>query len=166
MKPGLPISPSSTTSTPSSVCVRTMSPTARRTLAANASGSYGRPVALAWISSSRSAGRGRLPAWVVRMRSVLRCIALARRAHVLVVGLERHIRKRLPAADLPAQGPRDRLHAEHDAVIPVVELLPEHVRQPGALVRVELPHRRLDVLVVLTVAEQVERALGVEHAAP
>src|SRR5215470_15412291 len=135
MKPGLPISPSSMTSTPSSVCLRTMSPTARLTRAANASGSYGPPVALAWMSSSRSAGRGRLPACVVRIRSVLCFIRLARRAHVLVIGLERDVRERLPASDLAAQRPRDRLHTEHDAVVAIVELLAERVREPRALVR-------------------------------
>src|SRR5215471_4303368 len=167
MKPGLPISPSSMTSTPSSVCLRTMSPTARLTRAANASGSYGRPVALAWISSSRSAGRGRLPAWVVRIRSVLRfMLSSARRAYVFVVGLEWDVGERLPAPDLTAQRPGDRLHAEHDPVIVVVELLAERVREPGALVGVELSHRCLDVLVVLAVAQEIESSLRVQHAAP
>src|SRR5438067_510999 len=91
---------------------------------------------------------------------------LARRGDVLVVVLEGHVGERLPASDLPAQRPRDRLHAQHDSVMRVVELLPQRLRQSGALVGVELPHRRLDVLVVLTVAQQVEGALRVQDAAP
>ena len=51
-------------------------------------------------------------------------------------------------------------------MIAVVELLAEVVREPGALVGVELPHRDVDILVVGAVEEQVERGLGVDHPLP
>src|SRR5207247_36445 len=54
-------------SSPRSSCVRTMSATALRTRAARAP----RSTPGVWIKSSRSSGRGRLPACVVRIRSVL-----------------------------------------------------------------------------------------------
>ena len=42
---------------------------------AKAAGSTGTPSSLAYIMRMRSSGRGRLPVWVVRKRSVLRCMA-------------------------------------------------------------------------------------------
>src|SRR6266536_377092 len=61
-------------STPTSTCFLTMSATAIRTRAAKASASTGSPAARFWIMSSRSGGRGRLPVWVVKIRSSLRFI--------------------------------------------------------------------------------------------
>src|SRR5262245_46518490 len=49
---------------------------------------------------------------------------------VFVVGFRGHVGQRLPAADLLAQCPGHRLHPDHDAVIILVELLPEVVTQP------------------------------------
>src|SRR3989475_13253898 len=48
----------------------------------------------------------------------------------------------------------------------VVELLSRRLGQSSTFLGVELPHGGLDVLVVRAVAEQVEGALGMEHAAP
>ena len=69
---------------------------------------------------------------------------LARRAHVLVVGIHRDVGERLPAAHLAAHGPRDGLRPEHDPVVGVVELLAERVSETRALLDVELAHGRLD----------------------
>src|SRR4029077_10373243 len=66
------------TSMPSSICLRTISPTAAESRAACAFSSMGLPSSLACTSASSSTGRGRLPTWVVRMRSVLRCMASSR----------------------------------------------------------------------------------------
>src|SRR5438105_2618437 len=73
---------------------------------------------------------------------------LAGWAHQFVVRLRRHVGERRPAADLLRHGPGDRLHPEHDAVITVVELLPEIARELHAPLGIELPHGRVDVLVV------------------
>src|SRR5258706_15076847 len=54
---------------------------------------------------------------------------LAGWAHQFVVRLRRHVGERRPAADLLRHRPGDRLHPERDAVIAVVELLPEIVRE-------------------------------------
>src|SRR6478672_7736864 len=59
---------------PASACFLTTSDTAARTRAASASRSTGTPASLAYIMRMRSSGRGRLPVWVVRKRSVLRII--------------------------------------------------------------------------------------------
>src|SRR5215813_1961193 len=59
---------------PASTCFPTTSATAARTRTASATGSTGTPSSLANIMRMRSAGRGRLPVWVVRKRSVLRFI--------------------------------------------------------------------------------------------
>src|SRR5690349_14847778 len=56
---------------PAATCLRTISRTAEVRHASNAAGCSGRPVSRASRNSSRSEGRGRLPAWVVRIRSVL-----------------------------------------------------------------------------------------------
>src|SRR5215475_2246283 len=64
-------------SMPASSCCRTMSPTARRTRASNASGSGMRPESSASRVVVRSTARGRLPVCVVRMRSVLRFIVVS-----------------------------------------------------------------------------------------
>src|SRR5256886_2413088 len=69
---GLPSSPSLTTSMPERACLSTHSATAVRTRSAKALGSGGFPASRARSMSLRSGGRGRLPVWVVRMRSVLR----------------------------------------------------------------------------------------------
>src|SRR5215211_1241582 len=61
-------------STPTSTCFLTMSATAVRARAAKASASTGSPASRFWIMSIRSGGRGRLPVWVVKIRSLLRCI--------------------------------------------------------------------------------------------
>src|SRR5215472_5809416 len=71
-KLGLPYSPSSMISMPRSICLRTTSATAARRRAAWVFSSMGLPSSLARTTSSRSAGRGRLPTWVVRTRSMLR----------------------------------------------------------------------------------------------
>src|SRR5262245_24322272 len=62
-------------SMPSSTCLRTTSPTASCKRRACAASSTGLPCCLASITASTSGGRGRLPTWVVRMRSLLRFIA-------------------------------------------------------------------------------------------
>src|SRR5262245_60765991 len=59
-------------SMPRSICLRTISATAWRSRAAWALASMGLPASLACTTSSRSVGRGRLPTWVVRIRSMLR----------------------------------------------------------------------------------------------
>src|SRR5437773_4975717 len=69
---GLPSSPSLTTSMPERACLSTHSATAVRTRSAKTLGSGGFPASRARSISLRSGGRGRLPVWVVRMRSVLR----------------------------------------------------------------------------------------------
>src|SRR6476469_2002063 len=56
------------------ICLSTTSLTALRRLAACASSSMGNPCSLAVTMPSRSAGRGRLPTWVVRIRALLRII--------------------------------------------------------------------------------------------
>src|SRR6266852_6136802 len=61
-------------SRPISACLRTTSVTAERIPAARAAGSTGTPSSFANIVRVSSSGRGRLPVWVVRMRSVLRSI--------------------------------------------------------------------------------------------
>ena len=67
-----PLRPSLTRSMPAATCFCTTSATAARTLAASAARSTGTPSSLAYIVRTRSSGRGRLPVWVVRKRSVLR----------------------------------------------------------------------------------------------
>ena len=57
---------------PSSTCLATTSTTARFSVASYATGSTASPLSLATIASINSAGRGRLPTWVVIIRSVLR----------------------------------------------------------------------------------------------
>src|SRR5262249_53635742 len=59
-------------SMPRSICLRTTSATAARRRAAWVFASMGLPSSLARTTSSRSAGRGRLPTWGVRIRSMLR----------------------------------------------------------------------------------------------
>src|SRR5256885_17210623 len=59
---------------PASICFWTISATALRTRPAYTSWSHGSPLHFAFIRSSKSFGRGRLPQCVVRMRSVLRFI--------------------------------------------------------------------------------------------
>src|SRR5512146_2942891 len=63
-------------STPQSTCFCTTSATASRTRAWKAASSPELPCSRARIISMRSAGRGRLPVWVVRIRSVLLYISL------------------------------------------------------------------------------------------
>ncbi len=60
---------------PASACFCTTSATAARIRAASAARSTGTPSSLAYIMRIRSSGRGRLPVWVVRKRSVLRFMA-------------------------------------------------------------------------------------------
>src|SRR5262245_61979473 len=57
---------------PASSCLCTTSATAPRTRLPKAAASTGTPSSLAYIMRIRSSGRGRLPVWVVRKRSVLR----------------------------------------------------------------------------------------------
>src|SRR3984893_730432 len=61
-------------SRPISACPRTTVATAERIPAARAAPSTGTPSSFANIVRVSSSGRGRLPVWVVRIRSVLRCI--------------------------------------------------------------------------------------------
>src|SRR5262244_2570478 len=89
-----------------------------------------------------------------------------RSAHVFVVILEGHVDQGLPAGDLLAHRPCERSHPEHHAAVVVVELLGQALRHPRALVRVELARDRIDVLVVRSVGQQVESALGVKGALP
>src|SRR5947209_3386701 len=56
---------------PAATCFSTISRTASERHASKAACSNGRPVSRASRNSSRSGGRGRLPTWVVRIRSVL-----------------------------------------------------------------------------------------------
>src|SRR6476646_8589424 len=58
-------------SIPHSACLLTISATLRRKVAAYLSASYGWPLTFAFITSSSSVGRARLPQCVVRMRFVL-----------------------------------------------------------------------------------------------
>src|SRR5215472_4635955 len=58
-------------SIPHSACLLTMSATLRRKVAAYLSESYGSPLTFAFMTSSSSVGRARLPQCVVRMRCVL-----------------------------------------------------------------------------------------------
>src|SRR5258705_11160040 len=71
---GLPNSPSLGMSMPTSFCARTTSPMAERSRVCSAASSS---VVTAFFAhmARKSAGRGRLPTWVVRMRSVLRFMA-------------------------------------------------------------------------------------------
>src|SRR5215813_3965281 len=82
MKPTRPCSPSQGTSIPASAWRRTTSLTAFFTRAKNAPSSSTSPCAFLRIMAARSSSRGKLPAWVVKIRSVLRRIAL-----LLLVGL-------------------------------------------------------------------------------
>src|SRR5262245_40652240 len=84
---------------------------------------------------------------------------LSRGAHVLVIRLHGRVRQRLPAAHLLGYRPRRRLHAEHDAVVTVVEPLPHVVGQLRAALRIELARRRVDLLV-----EEIGRASCRERA--
>src|SRR4030088_702776 len=59
---------------PRAACLRTISPTAWRRRAWKGVSSMRSPRARERTRASRSRGRGRLPAWVVRIRSVLRCM--------------------------------------------------------------------------------------------
>ena len=77
MKLGLLISPSLTISMPASTCLRTISRTLRASAFSYAASSTLPPSKRACSAASMSAGRGRLPVWVVRMRSVLRFIVVA-----------------------------------------------------------------------------------------
>src|ERR1700730_11764339 len=62
-------------SIPASICFSTTAATAERIRDLSAAASTGTPSSLANIACTRSSGRGRLPVWVVRNRSVLRFIA-------------------------------------------------------------------------------------------
>src|SRR6185437_10449436 len=66
----LPNSPSETPSMPASPCRRTTSATERFRHAWKPASSYGLPLCCAPRKSCKSAGRIRLPTWVVRMRFV------------------------------------------------------------------------------------------------
>src|SRR5215472_13187206 len=79
MNPNRPISPSARMSIPAVACFRTASSTALLTRPAKPVASNGWPCSFAWIISNRSGGRGRLPTWVVNIRSVRRFISLLRR---------------------------------------------------------------------------------------
>src|SRR4030095_1954276 len=72
----------------------------------------------------------------------------ARRVHVLVVVLERDVDERVPALDFLAERPRRRLHAQHDAVVVVVEFLAHVVGQLTPLLGVDFAQDRLDLVVV------------------
>src|SRR5687768_1980486 len=63
---------------PVSACFCTISATARRTRASSAAASWASPSSCALSAATRSAGRGRLPVWVVRIRLVLRFMTLSR----------------------------------------------------------------------------------------
>src|SRR5262249_5671862 len=63
-------------SMPRSICLRTTSATAWRSRASWAFASTGLPFSLGRTTARRSAGRGRLPTWVVRIRSMLRFMVL------------------------------------------------------------------------------------------
>src|SRR5262245_1452234 len=71
MKLGLLHSPSLTTSMPASTCLRTISRTFLASALSYAASSTFPPSKRACSAASMSAGRGRLPVWVVRMRSML-----------------------------------------------------------------------------------------------
>src|SRR5262245_15884279 len=75
---GLPNSPSLGMSMPRSFCARTTSPMAERSRVCSAVSSSALTVFFAHMAR-KSAGRGRLPTWVVRMRSVLRFMAATSR---------------------------------------------------------------------------------------
>src|SRR5215831_18218909 len=62
-------------SMPASTCFSTTAATAERMRDFSAAASTGTPSSFANIARTRSSGRGRLPVWVVRKRSVLRFIA-------------------------------------------------------------------------------------------
>src|SRR4029079_1412759 len=65
-----------TTSMPASRCLATISGTARSRRLSSSAWSAGRSCSMpAQMTSTTSSGRGRLPAWVVMMRSVLRGMA-------------------------------------------------------------------------------------------
>src|SRR6516165_9083182 len=68
-------------STPAVTCLATTSATAASDWASKATASTGRPSSLAKIRSSSDLGRGKLPTWVVRMRSVLNFIAVSPHPH-------------------------------------------------------------------------------------
>src|SRR5579864_8567923 len=68
-------SPSLTLSTPHSICFLTTCRTPSLRSASSLSLSYGLPSARAEICACSPSGRGRLPAWVVRIRSLLRFMA-------------------------------------------------------------------------------------------
>src|SRR6516162_3721197 len=78
MNPNRPISPSARMSIPAAACFRTTSSTALLTRPARPAALNGWPCSFAWIISNRSGGRGRLPTWVVNIRSVLCFISLLR----------------------------------------------------------------------------------------
>src|SRR5689334_18996534 len=63
------------TSSPAERCLATTSATAWRSASARSVSSTGCPAAAARIRSSSAGGRARLPTCVVKMRSVLRCMA-------------------------------------------------------------------------------------------
>ena len=67
---GFDISPSLTIDTPASAWRRTTSITAASTRDSSAAASSGMPSPLAHIMRIKSSGRGRLPVWVHRMRSM------------------------------------------------------------------------------------------------
>src|SRR5215831_10686267 len=72
----LPNSPSPGMSMPRSFCCRTTSITAARSCAWKACSSLASPAARARFASIRCSGRGRLPAWLVRMCVLLLLMAL------------------------------------------------------------------------------------------
>src|SRR6516162_11039137 len=109
MNPNRPISPSATTSMPQSACCFTVSATALLMRLANAAVSNGSPRSFAWIISNKSGGRGRLPTWVLRIRSVL-CFISALLAEKKGSAYRIHGRWRRPREGLSGQH-RFRPHA-------------------------------------------------------
>src|SRR4051794_37827336 len=98
MKLNLECSPSLTTSMPSASCRRTTSDTESLIPRASAARSCSRPASLAYSKGAIPGGRGRLPTWVVRIRSSLRFTVLSFRLPRLdprdarVLGPDRHVR--------------------------------------------------------------------------
>src|SRR6266852_4156376 len=116
---------------PESTCFFTTPATAARIFAASPARSTGTPSSLANIARTRSSGRGRLPVWVVRKRSVLRFIArsvaLLETRHDLLAQQLQRSRHRL------MRNQRAEIELREDAVQP--ELLVQLLQAVGDALR-------------------------------